>query len=177
MKFLLLSKERHHHIILFLSNKGNVQWKKDRLSKKEITQYDWIISYGYQHIISSELIKEAKNPIINLHISYLPFNRGSDPNYWSFKEKTPKGVSIHFIDKGIDTGPILVQKKCSFTENDTLSSSYHKLKKLIEDLFYESFSKIIRSEILPKPQIGQGTFHKKSELPKNINWNKKVNKI
>ena len=51
MKFLLLSKERHHHIILFLSNKGNVQWKKDRLSKKEITQYDWIISYGYQHII------------------------------------------------------------------------------------------------------------------------------
>ena len=40
------------------------------------------------------------------------------------------------MDEGIDTGPILVQKKQVFTETDTLLSSYMKLKKTIEDLFY-----------------------------------------
>ena len=38
-----------------------------------------------------------------MHISYLPFNRGAHPNYWSFKDNSPKGVTIHFIDNGIDT--------------------------------------------------------------------------
>ena len=36
MRFLFLSKERHHHMINFLSKKGNVDWKKDRLSKKKL---------------------------------------------------------------------------------------------------------------------------------------------
>ena len=151
MRFLFLSKERHHNMINFLSKKGKVDWKKIDF-QKEITQYDWIISYGYHHIISSELIKEAKNPIINLHISYLPFNRGTHPNYWSFKENTPKGVSIHFIDNGIDTGPILIQRKCSFNKNDTLYSSYRRLKKTIEDMFYESFEKIVMKK-LSKPKL------------------------
>lgn len=177
MRFLFLSKERHHNMINFLSKKGKVDWKKDKLLKNEIVQYDWVISYGYHHIIPGEIINKAKNPIINLHISYLPYNRGTHPNYWSFKENTPKGVSIHFIDNGIDTGPILIQRKCSFNKNDTLYSSYRRLKKTIEDMFYESFEKIVMKKLLPKPQIGLGTFHKRSELPSNINWNKKVNEI
>lgn len=44
-------------------------------------------------------------------MSYLPYNKGTHPNYWSFIENTPKGVMIHEIDKGIDTGNIIVQKK------------------------------------------------------------------
>ncbi|MCL0081308.1 hypothetical protein M1N64_03665 [Peptococcaceae bacterium] len=41
---------------------------------------------------------------INLHISFLPWNRGADPNFWSFIENAPVGVSIHYLDEGIDTG-------------------------------------------------------------------------
>ena len=177
MKFLFLSEKKHDEIVLFLKKRGEVDWKKEKLSKKEIAQCDWFISYAYHHIIPSQLINESKNPIINLHISYLPFNRGTHPNYWSFKDNTPKGVSIHFIDKGIDTGPILIQKECSFSKNDTLFSSYNKLKKVIEDLFYEYFNKITTQELLPKPQIGQGTFRKRSDLPTNINWQTNINKI
>lgn len=113
LKILLLSNEVNIQFVDFLKKRGFVDWQKNPITKK-VDAYDWIISYGYRHIIPEEIIKKTKNPIINLHISYLPFNRGSHPNYWSFKEKTPKGVTIHFIDKGIDTGPILCQKEFFF---------------------------------------------------------------
>ena len=161
----------------FLENRGNVDWENRKLSPSEVTQYEWIISYGYRHIISNEIIQHVCNPIINLHISYLPFNRGAHPNYWSNKDNTPKGVTIHFIDSGIDTGPILVQKECSFSNDDTLRSSYLKLKFEIENLFYNNFDKIINGEIFAKPQIGKGSYHEKKELPSNIDWNTKIKHI
>ena len=68
---------------------------------------------GLSRMVTTILFLKTLNEVktlINLHISYLPYNRGSYPNYWSFKENTPNGVSIHHIDDGIDTGPVLVQK-------------------------------------------------------------------
>src|SRR3989338_5004694 len=67
---------------------------------------DFIISYGYSYIIKKDIINQYKDKIINMHISFLPYNRGADPNFWSFIEDTPKGVTIHYIDEGIDTGDI-----------------------------------------------------------------------
>ena len=52
---------------------------------------------------------------INLHISYLPWNRGADPNLWS-AVGMPKGVTIHYINDGFDTGDILFQKAILFVE-------------------------------------------------------------
>ena len=84
------------------------------LSPKNLTIYDLIISYGYKRIIKKKILKQLKRPPINLHISYLPYNKGSDPNYWSFKEKTPSGITIHEIDSGVDTGNIIYRKKIEF---------------------------------------------------------------
>ena len=74
------------------------------------SEFDLIISFGYKYIIPNEIIV-ASCPIVNLHISYLPFNRGSHPNFWSHFDDTPSGVTIHLIDEGIDTGPYLFQKR------------------------------------------------------------------
>lgn len=177
MNFLFLSDIKHDQMLPFLLERGKVDWTNEKLSVSKVIPYDWIISYGYRHIINQQIINASKNPIINLHISFLPFNRGAHPNYWSFKENTPKGVSIHFIDAGIDTGPILIQKKCTFTNSDTLSTSYLKLKDEIEKLFYASFDKIITQKIVAKSQTSQGTFHKKNDLPEAIDWNTNINDI
>ena len=72
------------------------------------------ISFGYRHIITEKIIKKIKGPLINLHLSYLPYNRGAHPNFWSFVDNTPSGVSIVEIDKGIDTGPVIYKKKIKF---------------------------------------------------------------
>lgn len=177
MNLLFLSETKHDQFLAFLAERGKVKWTSEKLLLERIIHYDWIISYGYRHIISPQIINAIKNPIINLHISFLPFNRGAYPNYWSFKENTPKGVSIHFIDSGIDTGPILIQKKCTFTKSDTLATSYLQLKSAIEELFYASFDKIITQKIVATPQTRQGTFHKKNDLPDDVDWNTNINDI
>lgn len=177
MYLLLLSDIKYDNMLSFLSERGKVDWKNEKLSVDEVAHYDWIVSYGYRHIFNQQIINASKNPIINLHISYLPFNRGAHPNYWSFKDNTQKGVTIHFIDIGIDTGPILLQKKCTFTKIDTLATSYLKLKSEIEKLFYASFDKIITQKIIATPQTRQGTFHKKIDIPDGIDWNTNINEI
>ena len=57
----------------------------DILREKEI---NFIVSYGYDKIIKKEITEKFKNRIINLHVSFLPFNKGAHPNLWSHIEKT-----------------------------------------------------------------------------------------
>jgi methionyl-tRNA formyltransferase len=163
MKILYLGNTENT-VYAFLSNRYDVTSFSDVLSEDfYIESFDWIISYGYRYIINDSLIKRSKNPIINLHISYLPYNRGADPNFWSWLDNTVKGVSIHQIDSGIDTGDILVQKIVDIPDSETLESSYNILQKEIECLFIENFDLIANKELVPRKQSSLGSFHTKSE--------------
>ena len=125
---------------------------------------EFIISYNYRYIVSKDILKFINNKIINLHISYLPFNRGAHPNVWSFLDNTPKGVTIHNIDEGIDTGDIIVQKEVQIDENnETLKSSYKILNENIQVLFKENWLKIKKGAIKAKKQNEIGTLHYKYE--------------
>lgn len=127
-------------------------------------KYDYYISFGYRYIISEEILNKIKNPVINIHVSYLPWNRGADPNIWSFLEDTHKGVSIHRIEKGTDTGAIYLQKEIFFEKHDTLRTSYDKLIKLAEDMFLLYGNDILKGYIIPKAQkVELGTYHKSSD--------------
>ena len=105
-------------------------------------------------------------PIINLHISYLPWNRGAHPNFWSFYDKSVSGVTIHLIDEGVDTGPILFQKIIDFSESEnTFRMTYERLNYEIEKLFLNNMEKIISKNYETYPQNGLGSFHLKKDLP------------
>ena len=109
-----------------------------------------------EKIIPNKILKFAKRPIINLHLSYLPYNRGSHPNFWSIIENTPSGISIHEIDKGVDTGPVIYQKKIKFNfkkdKKLTFKSTYKILFKEIEDLFEKKLDKLISNDYKAKKQ-------------------------
>lgn len=121
----------------------------------------FLISYGYRHILKKEIIEKLPGKSINLHISYLPWNRGADPNFWSFVENTPKGVTIHYLDDGIDTGDIIVQKEVEFGSRDeTLATTYDKLQVEIQELFKQNWSKIKSGKCARIKQVGEGSFHK-----------------
>ncbi len=162
MKILFLGSNTSKDLPKWLVSKGEdviyVENKID-INYVKIIKPDFIISYNYHYIISKEIIDFVKGKIINLHISYLPWNRGAYPNVWSFLEDTSKGVSIIKIDEGIDTGEILVQKEVIFQEEETLKSSYEKLHKEIQELFKKNWDKIKREKIKCKKQEGIGSIH------------------
>jgi len=131
------------------------------ISYLEKRKIDFAISYKYRHIIRPEIITYLNGNVINLHISYLPWNRGSDPNLWSFLENTPKGISIHYVDSGIDTGDIIIQKEVVFDEmNETLSSTYNYLNYEIIRLFKNNWDFIINGLAPRRRQTCTGTSHR-----------------
>ena len=89
----------------FLKRRNEVILVQNRPSLDSFKRFNpsLFISYNYHYIIPKQIFDEFKNKFINLHISYLPYNRGAYPNVWGFIDNTPKGVSIHLIDEGIDT--------------------------------------------------------------------------
>ena len=167
----------------FLQQYYNVKQTEKKITVEDIKNVNHIISFGYKHIIPENIINSFSKKIINLHISYLPYNKGYHPNFWSFIDNTPKGVTIHYIDKGIDTGDILLQKGVVFgVKEDTLYTTYNRLIEEIQDLFIENYSSILNGKIKPKPQQGKGTFHYEKDLEKykNLlteNWDTKTYKI
>jgi methionyl-tRNA formyltransferase len=135
--------------------------------------YDLVVSFGYRHILKKRVIDNLGCPIFNLHISYLPFNRGAHPNFWSFYENTPSGVTIHLIDEGVDTGPIVYQRYVNF-ENDekTFAKTYERLIDEIESLFEDEAENILFDKWESKPQRGKGSVHFVRDLPIQFaGWN------
>jgi methionyl-tRNA formyltransferase len=163
-------------LILWLKKKDKVMVYNKKLTLRELKKInpDLIISYNYQYIIKKNILNKYK--IINLHISYLPYNRGAHPNFWAYVENTPVGVSIHYIDSGIDTGDIITQKKVVINKEETLKSSYKKLHFNIQLLFKSIFNKI--DKIIPKQQKVKGTFHLSKDLPVlKKGWNTKIKEL
>ncbi len=172
-------------MILLLSNNDNVKLLKDRLDKDyEVVLYhdkitseyinklnpDIVISYNYSHIVKEDVIDLLGDRIINLHCSLLPWNKGASPNIWSFIENTPKGVTIHVLEKGLDTGRILLQEEVSFDEDaETLATSYNKLQETIVDLLCSNLEDILAGNIVPTMQKGEGSYHRTSDLKALLN--------
>lgn len=132
--------------------------KLDLSYVKEINP-DFIVSYGYPFIVAKEVIDAYEGRIINLHISYLPWNRGSDPELWSLVDNTPKGVSIHYMDAGIDTGDLIVQSEVICKPDDLLGDYYNRLHHSIRELFKENWNQIKEGKCSRIPQEGVGSHH------------------
>jgi len=170
MKVLFLGP-RDSHLYFFLNKQAQVVQTEEKITLNQIEEQgiDLIVSYGYRHIIRKPIIDKYDGKIVNLHISYLPWNRGAHPNVWSFVEKTPKGVSIHLVDEGIDTGDILFQKEVFLKETHTLKESYEILKKEIEDLFAKNWLKIKTLQFKrTKQDPDGGSYHTKKQTEKYL---------
>lgn len=140
---------------------------EDKIKAQKIIDdgIDFAISYNYRYIIPADVISLLPHKILNLHNSFLPYNRGSSPNIFSILDKTPCGVTIHEISPELDKGNILLQKQLTFDyHTETLKSSYEKLNEEIQTLFKENWEEIKNGTIIPKEQIGKGTYHRSSDL-------------
>ena len=166
--------------VLLLSNNANCLPLLDWLEKREKVAFysgrlnvgmlqriqpGLVISYNYRHIVKKNMIDAVHGRIINLHTSMLPWNRGASPNLWSIIDNTPKGVTIHVLDEGLDTGDILLQKELFIDEErETLRSSYELLNQEIVKLLQDNWKYIYHGEWHPKKQINGGSKHTMKDL-------------
>lgn len=147
----------------YLRRRGEtVTHYEDPISTAHTHLIDAIVSHGYRHILSAKVI--ASVPLaVNLHISILPWNRGADPNFWSHVDGTPKGVTIHYLDEGLDTGPIIAQREVATEPGDTLATSYARLQDAMTDLFVDVWPGISRRGWRGQPQQGSGSYHRSAD--------------
>lgn len=125
---------------------------------------DLVVSFGYRHIIDAATIARIEGRAINVHISLLPWNRGADPNVWSFLEDTPKGVTIHMLDEGVDTGAILLQQRVDLGAPHTLRSSYALLVNTADKLFRENWGRLREGRVTARLQGAGGSTHRSADL-------------
>ncbi len=147
------------------SRRDAVTFTQERLAGDEscFQNKDFLVSFGYRHRLPAAVLDLFPERALNIHISYLPWNRGADPNLWSFLEDTPKGVTVHFMTEAIDAGPVLGQKKIAVSQDETLKTSYAALQQAAADLFFELWPAIKKNEIAGEPQAPGGSFHRKAD--------------
>jgi methionyl-tRNA formyltransferase len=140
--------------------------RADRLDAGVLAALDpaVLVSFGYRFVLPQDLLARFLDRAVNLHISYLPWNRGAHPNAWSAYEGTPAGVTIHHLDAGIDTGDVIAQKRVAFPPGATLRTSHDRLLREIEELFFTVWPAIRTGSAPRTPQRGAGSFHRAADL-------------
>lgn len=139
--------------------------EKSQLSLVEDIGPDLLISAGFRHIIPEEVLSIPSQGAINLHPSYLPYNKGANPNVWSIIESAPAGVTIHEMTAEVDGGDVLAQKRVEKHPDDTGKTLYERQNAAIVELFIKNWTDIRDGNIDGTPQEDSGSFHTKSEFP------------
>ena len=102
---------------------------------------DYVILAGFMRILSPSFVRAYRGRILNIHPALLPDFQGAHAIRDAWEAKVRKtGVTVHFVDEGVDTGPVILQREVPVTANDTLES----LEKKIHAVEYEIYSEAIR---------------------------------
>jgi len=165
MNIMLLGPE-NSPLVSYLAKYGLVRVVNYELKPRDFVGYDYLVSYGYRHIISKDILDLfPTGRAVNLHASYLPWNRGAYPNLWSWVDDTPKGVSIHILNEGLDSGPICNRQLVDMDDNETLASSYAKLNLAMVSLFKDTWPLAVANGgfVYNVHPIDSGSYHSKAQ--------------
>ncbi|MFN1835357.1 methionyl-tRNA formyltransferase [Balneola sp. MJW-20] len=119
---------------------------------------DLFVSMSFNQIFRERIINLPKNDTINCHAGKLPFYRGRNVLNWALiNDEEEFGITVHFVDEGIDTGDIILQKTFPITDDDTygslLETAYEECARLlydaIKDIQKGSFKRVKQNTIHP----------------------------
>ncbi len=107
-------------------------------------EVEWLMLAGYMRLIGPTLLQEYPRKIVNIHPSLLPKYKGKQAIEQAMAAGEKEiGVSIHYVDEGMDTGDIIAQKKILLTGNETLADVENMIHQIEHQLYPETIGKII----------------------------------
>lgn len=128
-------------------------------------ELDYLVGIHFPYIVPEEVLAIPRVGAVNLHPALLPYNRGWHTASWALLDGTPAGVTLHFMDSGLDTGDIIAQAGLEAHPDDTAHSLYARLLDLELDLFRESWPLLASGD---PPRLRQpseeGTSHNRAAL-------------
>jgi methionyl-tRNA formyltransferase len=187
LEYLLKKKYQiyvYTHKSNFFDSDLEVYCKKNKIkySLKKITKInlpfkpDLIISIFYRFKIPEDVLRLSKYKPFNLHPSLLPKYRGCSSLTWAIiNNEKNSGFSYHYMEKTIDTGNIIMQKKIEIKKYDLQSTLYYRV--MFESLKY--FPKILTlvfKKTIGKKQIGIASYYGRGAPYNGIiknNWSNK----
>lgn len=116
------------------SNK--TEYEMEILEKLRQYEIEFIILAGYMRLIGQTLLQKYSQRIVNIHPSLLPSFPGKDAIGQAFDAGVKEtGVTVHYVDDGMDTGPVIAQKAVPILEGDTKDILQKRIQEMEHDLY------------------------------------------
>lgn len=115
------------------------------LERKKI---DFVILAGFMRILSPSFVKAYRGRILNIHPALLPKFPGAHAirEAWEAKEKVT-GVTVHFVDEGVDTGPVILQREVPIEKGETLESLEKKIHEAEYEIYPEAVNLVLEGKV------------------------------
>ena len=134
-----IERAKKHNIPHYLVESKNKKRTEFDLEMLEIlcdNKIDVIVLAGFMRILSKHFVNEYKNRIINIHPSLLPLFPGAHAHRDTIRAGVSEsGCTVHFVDDGVDTGPIIIQKTVTLDKNETEETLAKKILPLEHQIF------------------------------------------
>lgn len=130
------------------------------LNKIKSLNLDLIVCVNFDQILKKDIINLPTIGCINTHASLLPKYRGRAPLNWAMiNGEKYSGVTVHFIDEGIDTGDIILQEKIKIDEDDYICDLLNKVKNIYPKIVLDSIRTLDSNNLnLIKPDLSKGFY-------------------
>lgn len=130
------------------------------LNKIKSLNLDLIVCVNFDQILKKDIINLPTIGCINTHASLLPKYRGRAPLNWAMiNGEKYSGVTVHFIDEGIDTGDIILQEKIKIDEDDYICDLLNKVKNTYPKIVLNAIHSLENNNInLIKPDLSKGFY-------------------
>jgi phosphoribosylglycinamide formyltransferase-1 len=117
----------------------------DLVERKEIA---WVVLAGFMRILSAAFVRPLLGRIINIHPALLPAYPGTHSIARAYEAREKRiGVSVHFVDEGIDTGPIIAQDAIDVSEGESLESVEKRVHELEHSMYPRALAEVFAGKI------------------------------
>jgi phosphoribosylglycinamide formyltransferase 1 len=126
---------------------SKAEFEKEIVNELEGHSVEFIVLAGYMRLIGNVLLDAFEGRIVNVHPSFLPAFPGKDAVGQALEANVAEtGVTVHYVDSGMDTGPIIEQVKIPVLPGDTRETLQQRIQKAEHQLYPAIINKLLQKD-------------------------------